>query len=163
MDDRDVTEGTHQEEIGHRLPGEDFADAAVLHRLGGAARGILDVVDDRVALGIDRPEGIGHVLEVLVRSVHGEGGIGVLALIDVAAHGLGPVDEEADHVVPGRVVQVIDALLHLGVVLVELGRREAVLGRTVQEFLAGSGGQDESGKGEIFQNVLHICFLRIRK
>ena len=164
VDDRHVAEGAHEQEVGHGLPGEGFADGFALRRLGGAAGGVADVVDHGVALGVDGPERVGHVLEVLVGAVDREGGVGVLALVDVAAHGFGSVDVETDDVVPRRVVQVVHGLLHLGIVLVVVGRRVAVFGRAVQELAAGDCRRADGGcYEESLDNGFHLVVLHVRK
>jgi hypothetical protein len=98
----------------------------------------------------------------LVRTVHSKGRIGVLGLIDIAAHGLGTIDIETDDIVPGGIVQIVDTLLQLGIVLVELGRSEAILGRTIQEFVAGGGAEGYHGsEGDVFQSFFHNLILHL--
>ena len=73
VDDRDISEGTDKKEVSHGFPCEGLAYRLVLGGLAGLGLGVADVVDDSVALRVDGPQGIGHVLEVLVRAVHRQG------------------------------------------------------------------------------------------
>ena len=139
VDDGNVTEGTDKEEISHSLPGEGLADCLVLCFLACGTGRVTDVVDDGVALRVHGPKGIGHILEVRVSTVNSKGRVGVVALIDVTAHSFRSVDVETDDIVPGRIVEVVDGLLHLHVVLIVVGSCVSVFCRTVQEFGAGSG------------------------
>ena len=82
--------------------------------------GAKDVVYHSVAMSVHRPQRVGHILKISVSSVHGQGCVGALPLIDIAAHCLCSVDVEADDVVPWRVVKVVHTLLALRVVLVVL-------------------------------------------
>ena len=73
MDDGNITEGTDKEEVSHGFPCEGLAYRLVLGGLAGLGVSITDVVDDSVALRVDGPKGIGHILEVLVSAVHRQG------------------------------------------------------------------------------------------
>ena len=160
MDDGNVTEAAHQEEIGKRFPGEGFTHAHVNDSLVHAG-GLLETVVNRSGVRVHAPQGITHVAQLVVGAVYRELHVGVLVPhVVVAGKTLTHAVEAADGVVPGRVVQIVHALDALVGILIEVLGIVVVLGRAVQEFLAGrSAHYQYSGQSNIFQSFFHFLFL----
>ena len=82
VDDGHITEGACEEEVCEGLPCEAFAHALADNcRVG---RALLEAVVDGVGMADDSPEGVGHVLEVLVVAVDGEVEVGAASPVVVS-------------------------------------------------------------------------------
>ena len=161
--DGHIAEGAHEVEVGHGLPGEAFAHALVLHSL--RAGSALDGVVDGVGMANLSPERVGHVHQVLIGAVEREVHIGRGSPVHVTRHHLANLDEGTLEVVPGRVVQVVDAAHAGSVVGVVVLCVVVVFYRTIEKILTrGHAHREEHGGCYIFQILdIHItcpfCFI----